>query len=252
MPLGWLVDDLSFLPIWVRPWLVFLLVVAVGWFLLFRSGAKWLVVWTLRLGLLAGLALLTVPLAVEYVGTRRRRVVGRQPGRIGTGVSEVADALALNLAGVDRRLAQCQYRVRTWPRKTMGLLAVGAVLSWIVFAASPAWAAPTTTPGKAYGAWQDFERWAGGGGGRVAVPVGEAAPVLVMGKTAVALSTSSAHAGQIARLIPVGQEKKAIQLLLDAKGNGAVRLTRSNSASFVRGAVYLVEVKDLRVPVRLL
>jgi hypothetical protein len=48
---------------------------------------------------------------------------------------------------------------------------------------------------------------------------------------------------------PRGQ---ATQLILDKKGNGLIHLTRSNSATFVRGGTYLVEAKNLRVLVRLL
>jgi hypothetical protein len=77
-------------------------------------------------------------------------------------------------------------------------------------------------------------------------------PVLLLRKTDVLLSTNAAHAGEIAQLSPAGHEDKATQLILDKKGNGLIHLTRSNSATFVRGGTYLVEAKNLRVLVRLL
>ena len=103
---------------------------------------------------------------------------------------------------------------------------------------------------KAYSWWQDFEHWAGGDTG-VAVGDKEAVPILVGRKSEVLLSTSAAHAGQIARVSPVGQEKRAVQLLLDRQGNALIHLTRSNAGMYVRGGVYLIQAKDLRVLVRL-
>lgn len=243
-------DDLTFLPLWVRPWALALLVVAAVWFVFFRSGPRRVAVLAVRLVLLVGVVVLTVPLAVEYTSTKRRRAGGKSPGQAGTAVSDVAEAVSLNLAEVDRRLAKTTYPNRRWPRKTMGLLAGAGLLSWIVFAASPALAAPTGVGGKAYSWWQDFEHWAGGGTG-VAVPDKEAVPILVGRKSGVLLSTSAGHAGQIARVSPVGQEKRAVQLLLDRQGNATIHLTRSNAGTYVRGGVYLVQAKDLRVLVRL-
>ncbi|TDW21796.1 hypothetical protein [Kribbella kalugense] len=248
--LGWLLDDLSFLPLWVRPWTLSLLVLAAVWFVFFRSGPKRVAVLGLRLVLLAGVVVLTVPLAVEYTNTRRRREAGKSPGQVGAAVSEVAEAISLNLAGVDRRLAKTTYPNKRWPRKTMALLAGAGILSWIVFAASPALAAPTAVGGKAYGWYRDFEQWAGGGA-RIAVPDEEAVPTLIGRKSDVILSTSPAHHGEIAQVSPVGQEKRAIRLLLDRSGNAVIHLTRANSATYVRGDVYLIQAKDLRVLVRL-
>jgi hypothetical protein len=250
-PLGWLLDDLSFLPLWVRPWALALLVLAVVWFVFFRSGSRRVAVLGVRLLLLAGVVLLTIPLAVEYMSTRRRRAAGRSPGQVGTGVSEVAEAVSLNLAGVDRRLAKTTYPNKSWPRKTMAVLAAAGVLSWIVFAASPALAAPTAVGGKAYGWYRDFEQWAGAGNTRIAVPDNEAAPTLVGRKSDVILSTSPAHHGEIAQVSPAGQEKRATRLLLDRSGNAVIHLTRSNSATYVRGGSYLIQAKGLRVLVRL-
>jgi hypothetical protein len=249
-PLGWLLDDLAFLPLWVRPWVLALLVVAVVWFVFFRSGPKRVAVLGVRMVLLVGVVVLTIPLAVEYANTRRRRAAGNPPGSLASAASDIAEAVSLNLADVDRRLAKTQYPNRRWPRKTMGLLAGAGLLSWIAFAASPALAAPTSVGGKAYSWWQDFEHWAGGDTG-VAVADKEAVPILVGRKSEVLLSTSAAHAGQIARVSPVGQEKRAVQLLLDRQGNAIIHLTRSNAGMYVRGGVYLIQAKDLRVLVRL-
>lgn len=250
-PLGWLLDTLSFLPLWVRPWALSLLVLVAFWLLFFRSAPKRLAVLVLRLVLLVGVVVLTIPLAFEYTSTRRRRAAGKAPGQAGAAVSDVAEAVSSNLADADRRLAKTTYPNKSWPRKTMALLAGAGILSWIVFAASPALAAPTAVGGKAYGWYRDFEHWAGAGSTRIAVPDKEAVPTLVGRKSDVILSTSPAHHGQIARVSPVGQEKRAVQLLLDRSGNAVIHLTRANAATYVRGNVYLIQAKDLRVLVRL-
>ncbi len=249
-PLGWLLEDLAFLPLWVRPWAVALLVVAAVWFVFFRSGPKRVAVLGVRAVLLVGVVVLTIPLAVEYAATRRRRAAGHPPGSFSAAASDIAEAVSLNLVEVDRRLAKTQYPNRKWPRKTMGLLAGAGLLSWIVFAASPALAAPTAVGGKAYSWWEDFEHWAGGDTG-VAVPDKEAVPILIGRKAEVLLSTSAGHAGQIAQVSPVGQEKRVAQLLLDRQGNAIIHVTKSNTGIYVRGGVYLVQAKDLRVLVRL-
>ncbi|TDW83831.1 hypothetical protein EV137_6633 [Kribbella pratensis] len=250
-PLGWLLNALSFLPLWVRPWALSLLVLVAVWLLFFRSGPKRLAVLGLRLVLLLGVVVLTIPLAVEYTNTRRRRAAGKSPGQAGAAVSEVAEAVSLNLAGADQRLAKTEYSNRSWPRKTMALLAGAGILSWIVFAASPALAAPTAFGGKAYGWYRDFENWAGAGSTRIVVPDKEAVPTLVGRKTDVILSTSPAHHGEIARVSPVGQEKRAVQILLDRSGNAVIHVTPANAATYMRGGTYLVQAKDLRVLVRL-
>jgi hypothetical protein len=251
-PIGWLLDEALFLPLWIRPWVLILLFLLLLWFVLFRSGVKLIVVVTLRLLALTGLVVLTVPLAMEYVDTQRRRSAGKRPGRIAFSVSEVFDGFSLSLAAADRRLAGCHFKTRKWPCRTMALLAVGGIVSWIVLGTSPALAAPTKFPGKAYGLWQDFEQWAGGTSGDPLVPGGEAAPVLLVRKSSVVLSTSAAHAGEIAQVGRAGKARKPVRVILDANGNGVIQLNRSNAGIFVRGGNYLVQAKNLRVLVRLL
>lgn len=247
-----LLEGLSVLPVWIRPWLLALLLVTAGWYLVLRSGAKRITVLAMRIVLGVGVVVLTVPLVAEYVDTRRRRLSERSPSRFAAGVSEVVESIGFSVVAIDGRLATCRYRARTWPRKTMLLLAAAGTVSWIVFSSTPALAASTTFGGKAYGLWDNLEHWAHSKTSTTAVPAGEPVPVLVLRKTNVILSTSAAHRGEIAEVRAAGSGSLVAQAVLNQNGNAAIRLTRANKPLFARGSLFYVEATGLRALVRVI
>ncbi len=251
-PLEPLLDGLSFLPVWVRPWALAVIALALVWFLFFRSGSRLLAVWLLRVVFMVVLAVLIVPLAFEYVSTRRRRLKSREPSHLWTGVSEVAERFCFSLSGADKRLTGVKYSARKWPKKSFAVLCAAGIGSWVLFSAAPALAVPSAVGGQAYGLWRQVEAWAHVDPERMTDLTPDPVPVLQVRESAVYLMTSQDHAGDQAVVWLADGGKPLGKVKLDKNGSAKVAvISAANKGSFARGRVFRLEVGRSLVFVRL-
>jgi hypothetical protein len=250
-PLSPVLGGLSFFPVWVRPWGLAVILLAGAWLLLFRSGAKFLLVFALRSAFVLVLLFLTLPLAVEYVGTQHRRSLLRQPSGLATAISVVAERFCFTLSGMDRRLASASYAARKWPKKTLLVLGGAGVACWILFASVPALATPSAVAGQAYGWWREVEVWAQVDPGRVTNLTPDPVPVMQLQGSQMVLSTTKTHNGDRAVIWLAEGGKPLAAVTLDKNGTAKVGVTNANRGSFARGRIFRVEVGRSLVYLRL-
>ncbi|GAA1515055.1 hypothetical protein [Kribbella lupini] len=251
-PLNPLLGALSFLPVWVRPWTLAVIALALVWFLFFRSGWRFLAVMVGRAAFGVVLLVLTVPLAIEYVSTRRRRLKTEKPSHLATGVSEVAERFCFSLSGVDKRLAGVKYSARKWPKKSFAVLCAAGVGSWVLFSAAPALAVPSAVGGQAYGLWRQVEAWAHVNPERMTDLTPDPVPVLQVRGNGVYLTTSKDHAGDQAVVWLADGGKPLGKVKLDKNGSAKLAVISAlNKGSFARGRVFRLEVGRSLVFVRL-
>ncbi|QNE22420.1 hypothetical protein F1D05_36635 [Kribbella qitaiheensis] len=251
-PLGQLLDWLSLLPQWVRPWVFAALLMALIWALVRRSLVKRVAKISLRIGLAAVSALAALVLGVEFVDTRRRRARGQQPRPLCISVGAFAESTAFWAGSAAERVNQMTCAKRRWPSKTLAAVSGVGLLCWLILASSPALAAPTAVGGKAYDLWRQVERWADVDPDRITELTIDPAPVMQLRGSDVVLATSKSHKARKAVIWLAEGGKPLAAVMLDANGTAVVHVTNANRGSLARGRIFRVEYGRTMVYLRMI